>query len=987
MRELPSPQEVLKLFEQDPQRTFRLRELVLELGLRSSQARELKSLLKDLARSKKLVYLKKNHYALIHKDRHAASETGGRSLPTGRSSASEPHAGEGRTEDPNTGGPRYRSPNVVSGRLIGHHDGYGFVVPDVPLVGTDLDIFIPPDGMGSALHGDRVEVHFQRSTKGFKGEGRMEGRVIQVTERAQKTVVGQFHLGPRYNYVRPFDQRIPFEIVIPPGQEFPGAEVGLPTPSEQGEPTPAGVERHSPVQRTGGPLMEGQGAYIPTKTVGTYAPPEKVASRAPLTLGPSLPRVRGELVSQGGLSRHRQFGGESEGRSAVAPASRRQTPRDLDGLIVDVEITNYPRPSALPRGRVIEVLGRREEFGVDVEIMIRKFHLPHRFPAEVLAEASAAPQYIPERDREFRRDFRGLPIVTIDGETAKDFDDAVYVERLAWGNYLLHVHIADVAHYVRPGSALDREARLRGTSVYFPDRAVPMLPLELSNGICSLNPHVDRLVMSALLEFDPEGRLVKYELLPGIIRSAERMTYKAVRDILAGEPAACQRYAPLVANFRLMEELARLLARRREDRGSIDFDLPEPEIEFDEHGRMTGITRSERNFAHRIIEEFMLAANEAVASYLEGKGIPSLYRIHEKPDAKKVIEFEEIAATFGYTLGIELPAARRTRLRLRDERDRYPRFHETLEGELKISPYNYQRLTKRLEGKPEERILSYLMLRSLKQARYSEENVGHFALAAPTYTHFTSPIRRYPDLIVHRILKAALTQEGGRVRVAPREDGHRPTTASAERSSAARSCGKPPAFRAEPSPWSLSARAGRLSLPARAERPSPEARLAERQSLSAHQAAEPQAVQGRKERDLDNTGRWPPLPGAAFVQPEELHALGLETSESERRAADAERELIEWKKVSFMAEHIGDEFEALIITLIKYGFFVELTDLFVEGFVPLSSLEDDYYVYRERLRAIIGQHSKRAFCLGERIRVCLVRIDRSENKLEFSVAK
>ena len=698
MREFPSPQEILKLFEQDPQRTFRLRELVLELGLRSSQARELKSVLKDLARDRKLVYLKKNHYALVHKGRHAASEPPGRSIPQARPT---------------------KSPNVVSGRLIGHRDGYGFVVPDVPLAGTDLDIFIPPDGMGSALHGDRVEVHVQRSTKSSKGEPRMEGRVIQVIERAQKTVVGQFHCGPQYNYVMPFDQRIPFEIVIPHGQEFP--EVGAVR-----DPSPEGF----------GPQGE---------------PP----------------------LQAGMLSRHRQFGGESEGRSAVAAVPRlrdRQTARELDELIVDVEITNYPGPAALPRGRVVEVLGRRDEFGVDVEIMIRKFHLPHRFPAEVLAEASAAPQYIPERDREARRDFRGLPIVTIDGETAKDFDDAVYVERLAWGNYLLHVHIADVAHYVRPGSALDREARLRGTSVYFPDRAVPMLPLELSNGICSLNPHVDRLVMSALLEIDPEGRVVEYELLPGIIRSAERMTYTAVRDILAGEPAACQRYAALIPKFKLMEELARLLARRREDRGSIDFDLPEPEIEFDEHGRMTGITRSERNFAHRIIEEFMLAANEAVASYLEGRGVPSLYRIHEKPDAKKVIEFEEIAATFGYSLGIELPAARRTRLRLRDERDRYPRFHEVLEGELKISPFDYQRLTKRLEGKPEERILSYLMLRSLKQARYSEENVGHFALAAPTYTHFTSPIRRYPDLIVHRILKAALAQEGGGVR-AIREQG------------------------------------------------------------------------------------------------------------------------------------------------------------------------------------------------------------------------
>jgi len=850
MREVPSQQEVLKLFERDPQRTFRLRELVLELGLRSSQARELKSILKDLARSKKLVYLKKNHYALVYKGRHAATDAAGRSIPAAhiepRSSKPEVRAAHAA-----------KSPNVVSGRLIGHRDGYGFVVPDSPLAGTVLDIFIPPDGMGSALHGDRVEVHYQRSTKEFKGEGRMEGRVIQVIERAQKTVVGQFHVGTRYNYVMPFDQRIPFEIVIP----------------------------------------------------------DVKAVREP-------PRRR-----------DRQFGGESEGRSAGVAANDHRDARDLDGLVVDVEITTYPRPAALPRGRVIEVLGRREDFGVDVEIMIRKFHLPHRFPAEVLAEADAAPQYIPERDREGRGDYRGLPIVTIDGETAKDFDDAVYVERLASGNYLLHVHIADVAHYVRPGSALDREARLRGTSVYFPDRAVPMLPLELSNGICSLNPRVDRLVISALMEFDAEGRLVEYELLPGIIRSAERMTYTAVRDILAGEPAACQRYAALVPEFKRMEELARLLARRREERGSIDFDLPEPEIEFDENGRMTGITRSERNFAHRLIEEFMLAANEAVASYLEGRGIPSLYRIHEKPNPKKVIEFEEIAATFGYSLGIELPAARSTRMRLRDERDRYPRFHETLEGELKISPFNYQRLTQRLEGKPEERILSYLMLRSLKQARYSEENVGHFALAAPTYTHFTSPIRRYPDLIVHRILKAALTQEGGSVRKI-REQG----IGNKEQAGGNREVGT-----------------GSRVRPATAgETPAPQP--------------------------------GPQLPGAAFVAQEELHALGLETSESERRAADAERELIEWKKVLFMVQHVGDEFEALIINLIKPGFFVELTDLFVEGFVPLSSLEDDFYVYRERLRAIIGQHSKRQFRLGERVRVRLVRIDRSENKLEFSVA-
>jgi ribonuclease R len=558
----------------------------------------------------------------------------------------------------------------------------------------------------------------------------------------------------------------------------------------------------------------------------------------------------------------------------------------------------------------------------------------------VLAEAGAEPQYIAEHDREGRRDFRGLPIVTIDGETAKDFDDAVLVERRANGNYLLHVHIADVAHYVRPGTALDREARLRGTSVYFPDRAVPMLPLELSNGICSLNPHSDRLVMSALMEIDPQGQIVEYELVPGIIRSAERMTYTAVQDILSSvQSGALGGNAGDSRDIHLMEELALILNRRRVQRGSIDFDLPEPLIEFDQFGRMVGITRSERNFAHRLIEEFMLAANEAVAGYLEGRGIPSLYRIHEKPEAKKVIEFEEIAATFGYSLGVELPPVQRIQTNKRNERDRHARFLERVESkELEISPRHYQRLTQRLEGKPEERILSYLMLRSLKQARYAEENVGHFALAAEAYTHFTSPIRRYPDLIVHRILKAALEREGGSARIVGNAGDH-PASEEANQHAPRKRRG--------------ASTEKRHALP----------------SFSPVPVA---------------TGKV--IPGGEFMLPQELHSLGLSTSESERRAADAERELMEWKKVAFMAQHVGDEFDALIISLIKFGFFVELTDLFVEGFVALSSLGDDFYVYRERQRAIVGEHTHRAFHLGERVRVRLDRIDRSGNKLEFSLA-
>ncbi|MFB3921368.1 MAG: ribonuclease R family protein [Terriglobia bacterium] len=811
MREFPSPSEILRLFEENPHKAFRLREIVVALGLRSSQARELKAVLKELARRRRIAYLKKSHFALMPADHRPI-------VPSREHRRAQPPASAERR-------------GLISGRLIGHRDGYGFVVPDQRAGELGQDIFIPAGGMGSALHGDRVEVHVVRS----KADGRMEGRVVTVRERAQKTVVGEFHCGPRYNYVMPHDHRIPFEIVIPRGAEWP---------------------------------------------VETAA-------------------------------RDRQFGGESEGKSAkLMRAGTRRSAQDLEGLIVDVEITNFPAPAQLPKGRVVEILGKRDEFGVDVEIIIRKFHLPHRFPAEVLAEASAVPQYIPERDRGegHRRDFRALPIVTIDGETAKDFDDAVYVERLVDGNYLLQVHIADVAHYVRPGTPLDREARLRGTSVYFPDRAVPMLPLDLSNGICSLNPHVDRLVMSALMEIDSEGKVVSYDLVPGIIRSAERMTYTAVNGVLTANATDLTRYAHLVENFKLMEELARILNRRREARGSIDFDLPEPEIEFDEHGRMIGITRSERNIAHRIIEEFMLAANEAVAGFLESKAIPSLYRIHEKPDPKKVLEFEEIAATFGYSLGIELPALRRVRESRREQarrEERHPRFVDLPSAkEFKITPRHYQRLTQRIEGKPEERILSYLMLRSLKQARYSEENVGHFALAAPTYTHFTSPIRRYPDLIVHRILKAALSRE------AP---GARPSRPLA---------GGPPAF-----------------------------------------------------------------PGAAFVHPQELAALAAETSEAERRAQDSERELMEWKKVNFMAQHLGDEFDALIISLTKHGFFVELTDLFVEGFVPLDSLDDDRYIYRESLRAIVGQHAKREFNLGARVRVRLDRIDRMGNKLQFAVAE
>jgi ribonuclease R len=576
----------------------------------------------------------------------------------------------------------------------------------------------------------------------------------------------------------------------------------------------------------------------------------------------------------------------------VAPADRIggkqykiEDPSDLDGMIVNAELMEYGTDGERAVGRITEVLGYPDDFGIDVEIMIRKHHLPHKFPAAVIDQAQSVPLIIGRAELEGRRDFRHLPIVTIDGETARDFDDAVYVERLPNGNYALQVHIADVSHYVRPGSPIDREARLRGTSVYFPDRAVPMLPFELSTEICSLKPQVDRLVMSALLEVDHNGGIIAQEFCRGLIRSAERMTYTAVHLVLEGDVGMRERYRPLVERFELMQELALILNRKRTKRGSIDFDMPEAVIEFDEQGIMTGVSRSARNIAHRIIEEFMLAANEAVAEEIENADVASIYRIHEPPDPKRVMEFEEVAVHFGYSLGVgAIPVQKFAYSDKRRDGKKVRRETVLPSPTIKISSRNYQKLVARIEGKPEERILSYLMLRSLKQARYSAENTGHFALAASHYTHFTSPIRRYPDLIVHRVLGALLD-----------------------------------------------------------------------------------------ERTYGNEA--------------DMAAVAEECSLTERRAAEAERELVEWKKVRFMVDHVGETFQALIISTTKYGFFVELENLFIEGLVPIDTLPGDRYTYHENVRKIIGQRTRREFSIGDEVRVLLDRVEEVEKKLQFSLVE
>jgi len=823
---------ILKHIARQPKKTAGYKQLLRELGIKGEGRRELAERL--------LALVKKGELYQVDSDRFAIPKT-----PSNR--------------------------NLLIGRLSMHRDGFGFVIPEMRSLDAAVkaklagDVFIPPPAVGSAMHGDRVMVE----VTAFRLDGRAEGRIIRSISRAHPTVVGIFQYGHRHNTVRPIDQKVAQEVVIPPGMEYPEKEA---SPANQ-------------------------------------------------------------------KSRDRVIGDQ---------AARHTDWQDLDGVVIDVEITDWPSSTQNPRGRVIEILGEEDDFGVDVEIMIRKFHLPHRFPPAVIEEAQAISTSIPSRELRHRRDYRQLPIVTIDGETARDFDDAVHARLLENGNYELQVHIADVAQYVTANSPLDQEARLRGTSVYFPDRAVPMLPLELSTDICSLRPQVDRLVLSCTMEIDHQGEVLRYEINEGVIRSAERMTYTAVNAVLEGDPATRKRYAPLVESFERMRDLAMILNRKRERRGSIDFDLPEPVIEFDEFGLMKSIARSERNIAHRLIEEFMLSANESVAHYLENKRIGSLYRIHEKPDAKRVYDFEVLASTFGYSLGVGALPIHRVQLK-GDRRAAHgtgKRVHEIeVPKEVHITPRMYQKLTAKIAGKPEERILSYLMLRSLKQARYSEENLGHFALAAPAYAHFTSPIRRYPDLIVHRILKDVL--QGS----AETMDGEVPVGVSTTETAA---------------------------------RGGEDLTRSDRRSKKSVASAAVSPWSKRRERS-DFHDDLTPLGGPISI--EELHEIADESSQSERRADEAERELMEWKKAKFMEGRIGEDFDGLIISVTKFGFFVELTDLFVEGLVPLNTLDNDHYVYHENTRQIIGQRWRKTYSLGNRVRVLVDRVDPVEKKIQFALCE
>lgn len=528
------------------------------------------------------------------------------------------------------------------------------------------------------------------------------------------------------------------------------------------------------------------------------------------------------------------------------------------GSKVVVEITKWPEKRKSAEGKVAEVLGNKGDTGIEILSIITRHNLPTSFDADVEREAEKIPETISENELVGRRDLRHLRLVTIDGEDAKDLDDAVHIERLPNGRYRLGVHIADVSYYVRENTPLDKEARERGTSVYLVDRVLPMLPQRLSNGICSLNAGVDRLALSAHMDIDHKGQVVNYEIFPSVIHVHTRLSYTIVRKILADHDEELRsQYGELVPELEQMERLCRILKERRLRRGAIDFDFPEIKVKLDEQGQPVELVKRVRSIAESIIEEFMLVANETVAEHMHHIGVPSVFRVHDEPDAEKMQKLNHLLHNFG----------------------------QQLQKVDEIQPMALQQILSRIAGRPEERIVSTVMLRSLKQARYEAENRGHFGLAARYYTHFTSPIRRYPDLIVHRLVRETFTS------------------------------------------GDISAK--------------------------------------RREK-------------LAQLLPQ----IALHSSERERAAAEAERETVDLKKVEYMAQFVGEEFDGVINGVTAFGLFVELPNG-VEGLVHVSSMDNDYYRYVEQEYALIGERTGKVFRLGDAARVLLTKVNPEERTIDF----
>ena len=535
--------------------------------------------------------------------------------------------------------------------------------------------------------------------------------------------------------------------------------------------------------------------------------------------------------------------------------------RPVDGSIVMVELTHYPEKNYATslEGIVKQVIGHKNDPGMDILSIVVSNGIPTKFPDDVLAEADQVPDTINEKDLVGRRDLREQLIVTIDGEDAKDLDDAVTVKKLANGNYFLGVHIADVSNYVTEGSQLDREAYERGTSVYLTDRVIPMIPQRLSNGICSLNPHVPRLTMSCEMEIDPNGQVVSHDIFPSVIQTTERMTYTAVNQILEEQDEqVMERYKQLVPMFQEMQELHQILEEMRIRRGAISFEDREAKILVEPDGQPTDILLRSRGVGERLIESFMLAANETVAEHFNKRNFPFIYRIHEQPKEEKMQRFFDFASA----LGIVVRGTKGT-----------------------ITPKDLQKVIENVEDKPESAVINTMLLRSMQQARYSEDNFGHYGLAAEYYTHFTSPIRHYPDLIVHRLI---------------------------------RSYGKDPS----------------------------EA----------------------------NQTYWE----------NELPEIAEHSSKMERRAVEAEREVDAMKKAEYMMDKVGEEFEGIISSVVKFGLFIELPNT-IEGLIHINELKQDYFHFIENHLALVGERTGLTFKIGQKVRVKVIKADPEERAIDFEL--
>ena len=527
---------------------------------------------------------------------------------------------------------------------------------------------------------------------------------------------------------------------------------------------------------------------------------------------------------------------------------------------VVVEITKLPKADKSAEGKIIEIIGYIDQAGVDMLSLVKEYDLPYEFPEPVIKEAKKISQEIDEKDIVNRKDLRDEEIFTIDGEDAKDLDDAVDVKKLPNGNYVLGVHIADVSQYVKEGSFLDKEAIARGTSVYMLDRVIPMLPVELSNGICSLNVGKDRFAISCIMEIDKNGQVVSSDIFKSVINVTERMSYTNVQKILDNsDKEVVARYSKYIEHFKLMEELAHILKKRREKAGSLNLDIPETKVILDERGLAVDITKYELKFANEIIEQFMLTANETVAEKFFWLEAPFIYRVHEAPDMEKVSELNKFLFNLGY------------RVKCKKE---------------EVHPTAFAEVLNEVKGKPEERVVSTLVLRTLKVARYESENKGHFGIASKYYCHFTSPIRRYPDLFIHRIISRYLKQ------------GY---------------------------------------------------------NLDDEEIAK-YSTQATKYAE--------------------------ESSEREKIAQKVERESVDIKMAEYMESHIGEEYDGIISSITSFGVFVELENT-VEGMIRFDKLGDEYFIYDEDHKTLLGEKTKTMYHIGDKIRIRVIRADKNLRQIDF----